>query len=127
MSAGAESRKRRDSELSRENRELFREVNDTFAILNQAFAETPDSPQLFVCECPKLVCEQRIEVPLAVYAAVRENAGDFLVVPGHEDEENEEVIGRDERFHVVRTRAPAPWLAQVRASAKRLRFRIRAS
>ena len=101
-STASESRKRRNQELARGDRELFREVNNTFATLAGAFAESVDAPQHFVCECPKLLCHQLIEVPLAVYAAVREGESDFLVVPGHEDDESEEVIQRNERFLIVR-------------------------
>ena len=40
-------------------------------------------------------------MPLDVYRAVREDPRRFIVVPGHENPEFEEVVERHDRFNVV--------------------------
>jgi hypothetical protein len=86
------------------NRELFKAVNDRIADLAASFSiENELHP--FICECSQLGCTEPIEIPLAVYAQVRETPSAYLVRAGHEDPPTEETIvgHRDYRIVVART------------------------
>ena len=77
---------------------LFREVNERIA--ETADRYTADEAA-FVCECSDGNCTHRVEVPLATYEEVREDAKRFLLVPGHEDRRFERVVKRRKGFAVV--------------------------
>lgn len=77
---------------------LFRDVNERIAESAERFSS--DEAE-FVCECGDASCATRIEVPLDAYETVREEPTRFMLVPGHEDPEIEEVVRRTPRFTVV--------------------------
>lgn len=82
------------------NRALFRDVNERIAGL------APDAPgqlQEFICECSHLGCAAHMLLPLSAYAATRQEATTFLVVPGHEDSEHDEVVVRLPQYLIVRS------------------------
>jgi hypothetical protein len=56
---------------------------------------------IFVCECGYFGCNTTIELSIAAYEAVRTNFDRFLVAPGHEIEEIEEVAERHADYFVV--------------------------
>jgi hypothetical protein len=56
---------------------------------------------VFVCECGYIGCSTTIELSIAAYEAVRTNFDRFLVAPGHEIEEIEEVVERHADYFVV--------------------------
>ena len=86
------------------NRELFKVVNDRIADLASRFS-IENELQRFICECSQLGCTEPIQIPLAVYAQVRETPLAYLVRAGHEDPTAEETIvgHRDYRIVVART------------------------
>ena len=53
------------------NRELFKVVNDRIADLASRFSIENELHE-FICECSQLGCTEPIQIPLAVYAQVRE-------------------------------------------------------
>ena len=84
------------------NRELFRQVNEKIEGLDRFRSEGKLS---LICECHELGCGDLIEVPVAVYATLKEE-GAFVVVRGHEDPKHEHVVDHG-WFLVVRERQPA--------------------
>lgn len=69
---------------------------------------------VFVCECGHLGCNETLELSTAEYEAVRTDFDRFLIVPGHEIDEVDEVVERQSRYLVVVKREPeAKVLAQV--------------
>jgi hypothetical protein len=59
------------------------------------------SSAVFVCECGYLGCSTTIELSISAYEAVRTNFDRFLVAPGHEIEDIEEVVERYADYFVV--------------------------
>jgi hypothetical protein len=73
--------------------------------VNERIAETAerldaDSTE-FICECADPSCTHRVAVSLAEYEHVREEPTTFLVVPGHEQEDIEQVVSDRGRFRIV--------------------------
>ena len=93
------------------NEALVREVNEKIERLDQATEESGFADQEmafeFLCECGQggddegVACEERVEMTLHEYEDVRTQDDRFVVVPGHENDELEEVIRRTDRFVVV--------------------------
>ncbi|MFL5897109.1 MAG: hypothetical protein ACJ76D_01385 [Solirubrobacterales bacterium] len=61
---------------------------------------------VLVCECGHLGCNETIEMSVAGYEAVRTSFDRFLVLPGHEIEEVDEVVERHPGYLVVVKREP---------------------
>ena len=61
---------------------------------------------VFVCECGYVGCNTTVELAIAEYEAVRTDFNRFLVVPGHEIGEIDEVVERHRGYLVVVKRAP---------------------
>lgn len=59
---------------------------------------------VFVCECGNLGCNAMVELSIGEYERVRSGFERFLVVPGHEIEEIEDVIERHSSYLVVAKR-----------------------
>jgi hypothetical protein len=59
---------------------------------------------VFVCECGTLGCNATVELTIAAYEDVRSGFERFLVLPGHELEDIEDVIERHEGYLVVAKR-----------------------
>jgi hypothetical protein len=59
---------------------------------------------VFVCECGTLGCTCTVELTIAEYEDVRSGFERFLVVPGHELEDIEDVIERHDAYLVVAKR-----------------------
>jgi hypothetical protein len=78
-----------------ENQSIFRDVNEALVAAEEGRLE-------FLCECGDITCRERVRVGPADYEAIRADPRQFVLKPGHELLETEEVVGRDERFLVVR-------------------------
>ena len=61
---------------------------------------------IFVCECGNLGCNSTVELTIGAYESVRSEFDRFLLVPGHELEDIEDVVERHEDYLVVAKRAP---------------------
>lgn len=68
--------------------------------------EEDEGTAVFVCECGYLGCSETLEVSIAQYEAVRTDFDRFLVVPGHEIEEVDEVVEKHPSYLVVVKREP---------------------
>jgi hypothetical protein len=87
------------------NEAAFRAVNEQIAPLNEAFAGLGVEDVAVICECGDLACLNQFTVSTAEYRRVRADPLLFLVEPGHELPEAEDVVARHDRYLVVRKRA----------------------
>jgi len=97
-----------------ENEVTFRRANERLLdrFRNRAFPE--GARVVFLCECGNRRCFEVVSVRLDEYEAVRDDPNAFLIVPGHNDVETEEIVSgrsvdddfpdRGDRFDVVRKR-----------------------
>ena len=83
------------------NEVLFREINERLEELQERFEVLADQGD-FVCECGKLGCTEQITITLDEYRAVRADSTHFVVKPGHEMPDVEDVVERRRGYDVVR-------------------------
>ena len=96
--SGDERADRRKEQLAR-NEALFREVNERVQEVSEDRATLTTD---FVCECGDATCTQTIALRDEEYEHVRADPRLFVIVPGHEVPDVEEVVAENERFYVVR-------------------------
>jgi hypothetical protein len=82
------------------NESLFREVNENIARLEARHGATTAEP-VFLCECANADCTDHLSVEPEVYARVREQPRQFLVLPSHEDPQLERVVERQRGYLIV--------------------------
>ena len=63
--------------------ELFREVNERVRDANEML-QHQEGEALFLCECARQDCTERLTVSLGAYEEVRQVPTHFLVAAGHE-------------------------------------------
>jgi hypothetical protein len=83
------------------NQALFREVNERIAELSSGFDVTTEK-QLFFCECSHTGCTATVLLSAEEYAQIRYDPATFLVLPGHEEVDREEVLVRLPDYLIVR-------------------------
>ena len=86
------------------NEALLRNVNDQIKALDEGAAGWADPEQRFEfqCECGRTDgCGDQLHMSLTEYERVRSQRDRFAVVPGHQNEEIERVVERNERFLIV--------------------------
>lgn len=85
------------------NEDLMRSVNEEIAALEERGNwSAPEQQFTFHCECGRSGgCEERLVMTLAEYERVHGQRDRFAVAPGHETEEIEHVVERDERYVIV--------------------------
>jgi recombinational DNA repair protein RecR len=83
-----------------ENETLYRAVNERIEGLNEAFGHVTETMTV-VCECGDIECTQQIEISVPDYERVRSDPTLFVIVPGHEIQDVEDVMERHDAFHVV--------------------------
>jgi hypothetical protein len=84
-----------------ENEALYRAVNERIEGLSAAFGPMTDSMTV-VCECGDGSCAEQIEVAIDDYERIRGDATLFIVRPGHEMPDVEDVVEQNEGYDVVR-------------------------
>jgi hypothetical protein len=82
------------------NESLFRSVNENIEDINQGFALATQN-MTAVCECGDLNCAEQLQIDLATYEQVRSDPTWFVIVPGHEVGDVEEIVAHHEGFDVV--------------------------
>ena len=87
-----------------ENEALYRTVNERIEDLNQVFG-TLTNTMTVVCECGDGACAQQIEIAVEDYERIRAEPTYFIIVPGHEIPDVEDVVEERATFHVVRKHA----------------------
>jgi hypothetical protein len=68
--------------------------------------ERGDGHAVFVCECGYLGCNETVELSTSDYEAVRSDFDRFLIVPGHEIDDVDQVVERYRDYFVVIKRQP---------------------
>jgi hypothetical protein len=90
------------------NEARFRDINERVERDLEPLVDTEDEQLPFVCECGRPSCTDGIDLTVAEYESVRRDAARFVVVPGHEIEDVEDVVDRTDRYVVVR-KHPQTW------------------
>jgi hypothetical protein len=88
------------------NEAVFRTVNEQIEGLNRTLGPddaTPDQPDSMavVCECGDVSCFEQIRISIDVYEKVRSDSTLFVVVPGHEIPDVEDIVAEHGSFNVV--------------------------
>jgi hypothetical protein len=63
---------------------------------------------LFRCECAMGTCLAAVWLPLGIYDAVRRDPTRFVIHPGHDLPDVDEVVARGPGYAIVRKRADVP-------------------
>jgi hypothetical protein len=90
-----------------ENEVLYRAVNERIEALNEAFGRMAETMTV-VCECGELACAEQIHISIQEYEQLRSDPTLFAVLPGHEIEDVEDVVGRQDAYHVIRKHPGGP-------------------
>jgi hypothetical protein len=90
------------------NEAIFREVNEQIEQLNDRFHAIDDGMLRLVCECGSIGCAEQLGVTAAAYESTRADSSLFIVRPGHEIPDVEEVVEREADYFVVRKRPGGP-------------------
>ncbi len=94
------------------NEALFRLVNEQIESVNEAFSKTT-SVFTIVCECGDLTCMEQVTVSHAVYEKTRDDSTHFIIKPGHQVADVEDVIETCDEFAIVeKTPAAARQVAE---------------
>lgn len=83
------------------NEALFREINERLDSRIRVFSDQGEQLEI-ICECADRACTERISLTPTEYANVRADPQQFVVVPGHEHLDVEEVISRTDEYEIVR-------------------------
>jgi hypothetical protein len=95
------------------NEVLFREVNERIeSAAEQQSRPRDDHVYEFLCECSNIGCDLRLPLTLSAYEGVRADPTCFVVAPGHELPEIEEVVYFCESYQVVRKEGDAAEFAE---------------
>jgi hypothetical protein len=89
------------------NEIVFRDVNERIEHIANPRGSGDAHVFHFLCECSNVDCTLRLPLTLADYEAVRSNPTWFVVAPGHELPEIEEVVARRDHYQVVMKRGEA--------------------
>jgi hypothetical protein len=81
------------------NQLVFREVNDRIREIRTNF--DLQGAIDFICECSREDCTETVPLALGEYDGVRASPTRFVIVPGHETLEVEQVVDVNERFMLV--------------------------
>jgi len=90
----------REERLAR-NETIFREVNEKIEQIASPDGRRDRHVYEFLCECSNIDCNFLLPLTVAEYEAVRANPQAFLVAPGHELPEIENVVARESGYQVV--------------------------
>jgi hypothetical protein len=91
----------REARLAK-NEALFRGVNEKVReVKGQLGAEESDAYVEFICECGRADCVEQVPLTRAEYERVRSSPVQFVLTPGHEIDDVEGVVDRNDRYVVV--------------------------
>lgn len=83
-----------------QNELVFRAVNEQILKMTDRFREALSDIDI-VCECADTKCVGTIRVNSEEFVKFERQEGMFLVLPGHEDESVEQVVGRKKDYVIV--------------------------
>jgi hypothetical protein len=95
-----------------ENEALFRSLNEAIEGTEIGKGADASEPIDFVCECSSAECMKVVSVSREEYEAVREGESTFIVAPGHEEPEIEDLVVSHSGFSVVEKRGGAAAVAE---------------
>ncbi len=110
-----ESLREREQRTAR-NQLLFREVNERIASLAERALLPEVAPIEVTCECVDMSCTSTIQISLHEFAEIDRATNRFLVVPGHELPDVEDVTERRDRFLIVAKRGAGADLVEQSAN-----------
>lgn len=99
----------REERLAR-NELLFRDLNEQVEFVATPLDGAGGTFEFF-CECSNIDCTLRLPMSLAEYEQVRSDPAWFVVAPGHDLPEIEEVLRRTDAYQVVKKEGEAARLA----------------
>ncbi len=96
------------------NEIVFRDVNERIEEMASAQAQAlRDQRDLgFLCECSNVDCTLRLQLSIGEYEEARLDPAQFVVAPGHELPEIEEVVFVGQDFQIVRKQGAAAVMAE---------------
>ena len=77
------------------NEVMFRDLNERVAGIAETQSDGDAHVYEFLCECSNADCTLRIPLSLTAYAVIRADPTQFVVAPGHELPEIEDVVVRE--------------------------------
>jgi hypothetical protein len=77
---------------------LFRDVNER---ISESARRFDASSTQFVCECSDPNCTHRLDATLLEYEEVRADGTTFMLAPGHDQADIEQVVEKKGGFHIV--------------------------
>ena len=89
------------------NEALLRAVNERVEELNEPFSTVTGKFEI-VCECGDPICLTQISIARDAYERVRTEATLFLVAPGHENLDIEDVVEEHDNYRIVRKHPGVP-------------------
>jgi hypothetical protein len=92
------------------NEALFREGNDRMSRWEER--RRAAEKQSYLCECADRTCRAKVELTIAEYEHVREDPHRFVVVPGHEIADIEDVVEWHEGWSVIE-KVPEPEISEI--------------
>jgi hypothetical protein len=88
------------------NEAASREINQK---IQEAYQDEPSANRIdIVCECARMTCNAAIDITLGEYEDVREDARQFVILPGHFVGDIEWIVYENDRFAVVAKREGVP-------------------
>lgn len=78
------------------------------ATLDEKLETSADEPYAFLCECGNNTCTERIQITVPEYERIHADPARFVIVPGHQKPEIEEVVEEHEGYSVIRKRDGGP-------------------
>ena len=95
------------------NEIMFRDLNERVARIAATHSDSDTDGHVyeFLCECSNADCNVRVPLTLPAYDVVRADRTQFVVAPGHDLPEIEDVVVRAIDYQIVRKRGDAARLA----------------
>jgi hypothetical protein len=94
------------------NESFFREVNERINEIAPVFGAREEHRLEYLCECSDPHCSERISITRAEYEAVRAGPRRFLIAPGHDLPEIEQVVAAGDEHAVVEKEGHAGEVAE---------------
>jgi hypothetical protein len=82
------------------NEAMYREVNERIEDLNETFGEM-SGEFVVVCECADPMCTEQIALSREAYERTRANSARFIVRPGHQAADFEDLIATEADYVIV--------------------------
>ena len=93
-------------ERAARNEALFREVNEQVQQLEERLGTAGETAE-FLCECADDTCIDKLTVATDIYENVRAHPRRFLIRPGHQRPELEDIISISDEYLIVEKRGHA--------------------